>query len=65
MLDTLIKEKWLRANGVIGFFPANVVGDDIEVYTDETRTEVLTTFTTCGSSASTGTASRTGGWATT
>ncbi len=36
MLDTLIKEKWLTANGVIGFFPANAVGDDIEVYTDET-----------------------------
>ncbi|MDZ7884438.1 MAG: methionine synthase [Mycobacterium sp.] len=44
MLDTLIKEKWLTANGVIGFFPANVVGDDIEVYTDETRTEVQTTL---------------------
>ncbi|WP_044523807.1 methionine synthase [Mycolicibacterium septicum] len=44
MLDTLIKEKWLKANGVIGFFPANAVGDDIEVYTDETRTEVLTTL---------------------
>jgi 5-methyltetrahydrofolate--homocysteine methyltransferase len=44
MLDTLIKEKWLNANGVIGFFPANAVGDDIEVYTDETRTEVLTTL---------------------
>ncbi|AFM17877.1 methionine synthase (B12-dependent) [Mycolicibacterium chubuense NBB4] len=44
MLDTLIKEKWLTANGVIGFFPANAVGDDIEVYTDDTRTEVLTTL---------------------
>jgi 5-methyltetrahydrofolate--homocysteine methyltransferase len=44
MLDTLIKEKWLTANGVIGFFPANAVGDDIEVYTDETRTEVMTTL---------------------
>ena len=44
MLDRLIKEKWLTANGVIGFFPANAVGDDIEVYTDETRTEVLTTL---------------------
>ncbi|MCB0934265.1 MAG: methionine synthase [Mycobacterium sp.] len=44
MLDTLIKEKWLTANGVIGFFCANAVGDDIEVYTDETRTEVLTTL---------------------
>ncbi|MDF2827344.1 MAG: hypothetical protein K0R01_627, partial [Mycobacterium sp.] len=42
MLDTMIKEKWLTANGVIGFFPANAVGDDIEVYTDESRTEVLT-----------------------
>ena len=47
MLDTLIKEKWLRANGVIGFFPANAVGasgEDIEVYTDDTRTTVLTTL---------------------
>jgi 5-methyltetrahydrofolate--homocysteine methyltransferase len=44
MLDTLIEEKWLTANGVIGFFPANAVGDDIEVYTDDTRTEVLTTL---------------------
>ncbi|WP_326549209.1 methionine synthase [Mycolicibacterium sp. ND9-15] len=44
MLDTLIKEKWLTANGVIGFFPANAVADDIEVYTDDTRTQVLTTL---------------------
>ena len=44
MLDTLIEERWLTANGVIGFFPANAVDDDIEVYTDDTRTEVLTTL---------------------
>ena len=44
MLDTVIAEKWLIANGVIGFFPANAVGDDIEVYTDDTRSEVLTTL---------------------
>jgi 5-methyltetrahydrofolate--homocysteine methyltransferase len=44
MLDRLIKEKWLTANGVIGFFPANAVGDDIEVYTDDSRAEVLTTL---------------------
>ncbi|WP_183093296.1 methionine synthase [Nocardioides stalactiti] len=44
MLDRLIKEKWLTANGIIGFFPANAVGDDIQVYTDETRTEVRTTL---------------------
>ncbi|MGE2730458.1 methionine synthase [Mycolicibacterium vaccae] len=42
MLDTLIKEKWLTANGVIGFFPANAIGDDVEVYTDDTRSEGLT-----------------------
>ncbi|BBH15932.1 5-methyltetrahydrofolate--homocysteine methyltransferase MetH [Nocardioides baekrokdamisoli] len=42
MLDQLIEEKWLTANGVIGLFPANAVGDDLEVYTDETRTEVRT-----------------------
>ncbi len=40
MLDRLIKEKWLTANGVIGFFPANAVGDDIEVYADQERTKV-------------------------
>jgi 5-methyltetrahydrofolate--homocysteine methyltransferase len=44
MLDTVIEEKWLTASGVIGFFPANAVGDDIEVYTDDSRTEVLTTL---------------------
>ena len=36
MLDRLTDEKWLRADGVLGLFPANSVGDDIEVYTDET-----------------------------
>jgi 5-methyltetrahydrofolate--homocysteine methyltransferase len=44
MLDLMIKEKWVTANGVMGFFPANAVGDDIEVYTDADRTEVRTTL---------------------
>ena len=45
MLDQVIEEKWLRANGVIGLFPASSVdGDDIEVYADESRTDVLTTL---------------------
>ncbi|HET7688902.1 MAG TPA: methionine synthase [Nocardioidaceae bacterium] len=45
MLDELIGGKWLTANGVIGLFPANRVGDDdIEVYADESRTTVLTTL---------------------
>jgi len=42
MLQRLIGEQWLRANAVVGFFPANAVGDDIEIYTDNSRTEVQT-----------------------
>jgi 5-methyltetrahydrofolate--homocysteine methyltransferase len=38
MLQTLVDEKWLQARAVIGFFPANTIGDDdINVYSDETR----------------------------
>ncbi|WP_028638296.1 methionine synthase [Nocardioides sp. URHA0032] len=44
MLDRVVDEKWLTANAVFGFFPANAVGDDIEIYTDDSRTEVLTTL---------------------
>jgi 5-methyltetrahydrofolate--homocysteine methyltransferase len=44
MLDQLIAEKWLTASGVIGLFPANTVGDDVEVYTDETRDAVRATL---------------------
>ncbi len=40
MLDRIIAEKWLEARGVVGIFPANSVGDDIEVYTSEERDEV-------------------------
>jgi len=45
MLDRLIEEKWLTASGVFGLFPANVVNDDdIEVYTDESRSTVRATL---------------------
>jgi 5-methyltetrahydrofolate--homocysteine methyltransferase len=44
MLARIISEKWLGAAAVIGLFPANRVGDDVEVYTDESRTKVATTF---------------------
>lgn len=45
MLRQLIANKSLEARGVFGLFPANTINvDDIEVYTDDTRTEVLTTF---------------------
>ena len=35
MLDRIVKEKWFKASSVIGFWPANRVGDDIAVYSDE------------------------------
>jgi 5-methyltetrahydrofolate--homocysteine methyltransferase len=38
MLDGLIKNKQLQAHAVYGFFPANADGDDVVVWTDETRT---------------------------
>ena len=45
MLKQLIEGRWLTANGVIGLYPANTVGDDdIEIYTDESRREVLMTW---------------------
>ncbi|MFZ9709431.1 MAG: vitamin B12 dependent-methionine synthase activation domain-containing protein, partial [Steroidobacteraceae bacterium] len=44
MLKTLISERWLTVRAVVGFFPANSVGDDIEVYTGEDRREVLATL---------------------
>ena len=44
MLKQLVKEKWLTANGVVGFWPANRVGDSIEIYADETRSTVMKTF---------------------
>ena len=39
MLDTIVRERWLSPTGVIGFFPANAVGDDVHVFGDERRTE--------------------------
>jgi len=44
MLGQIVNEKWLTAKAVIGFYPANSVDDDIELYTDESRTEVLETL---------------------
>jgi 5-methyltetrahydrofolate--homocysteine methyltransferase len=44
LLDRIIKENLITARGVYGFFPANAVGDDVELYTDNTRTKVLERF---------------------
>ncbi|MEZ2337600.1 methionine synthase [Mucilaginibacter sp. RCC_168] len=42
LLKKIVDQKLLKASGVIGFWPANSVGDDIELYTDESRTQLLT-----------------------
>ena len=44
LLGQIVRERRYVANAVIGFWPANSVGDDIEVYADEQRDRVLTTF---------------------
>lgn len=46
MLKKIIDEKWFRPRAVIGFWPAGAVGDDIKLFTDETRTAELETFYT-------------------
>jgi len=46
ILEKIVLEKWFHPRAVIGFFPANRVGDDIRLYQDETRQEILATFYT-------------------
>jgi 5-methyltetrahydrofolate--homocysteine methyltransferase len=44
LLDKMVAEKLITARAVYGLFPANAVGDDVELYTDSTRTNVLQRF---------------------
>jgi len=44
MLKRIVEGRWLTANGVIALLPANSVGDDIELYADESRTNVALTW---------------------
>jgi cobalamin-dependent methionine synthase I len=44
MLQEFIAEKPVTLNGMVGIYPANAVGDDIEIYTDESRTTVRGTL---------------------
>lgn len=44
LLDKIIEKNLITARGVYGFFPANTVGDDVELYTDNTRKKVLERF---------------------
>ncbi len=46
MLRKIIDEKWFAPRAVIGFWPANAVGDDIRLYSDEAREVELATFFT-------------------
>ncbi|WP_151718447.1 methionine synthase [Gemmobacter serpentinus] len=46
MLARIIAENWFRPRAVVGFWPANAVGDDIRVFTDESRTQPLATLHT-------------------
>jgi len=46
LLDRLINKPLIRGKAVYGFFPAASVGDDIELYADESRTKILTTIHT-------------------
>jgi len=41
ILDKIINEKLFKAKGIYGLFPANSINDDIELYTDENRIQVL------------------------
>ncbi len=44
MLKIIVEQDWLQARAVVGFYPANRVGDDIVLYTDDSRKKVLTTL---------------------
>ena len=46
MLNKIVSEHWFRAEAIVGFFPANADGDDIVVFSDETRAQPLTRFHT-------------------
>ncbi|PCK80033.1 methionine synthase [Rhizobium sophoriradicis] len=46
MVKKIIDEKWFRPRAVIGFWPAGAVGDDIRLFTDESRSKELATFYT-------------------
>jgi 5-methyltetrahydrofolate--homocysteine methyltransferase len=41
VLEDMLKNQWTTAKGVYGFFPANSVGDDVEIYSDEQRSHVI------------------------
>src|SRR5690349_18881499 len=46
MVDLIVRENWFKAQAVIGFWPVNADGDDIAVYSDDSRTTKIATLHT-------------------
>ncbi|MDZ4841182.1 MAG: methionine synthase [Hyphomicrobium aestuarii] len=46
LLERMVSERWVEARGIVGFWPANSIGDDIELYTDAARGQRLATLHT-------------------
>ena len=46
MLEQIISEQWFKPRAVVGFWPANRHGDDVRLFTDETRAQELATLYT-------------------
>jgi 5-methyltetrahydrofolate--homocysteine methyltransferase len=46
MLEQIVKENWLQARAIIGIYPANSIGDDIELFADQNRQQVVAIFHT-------------------
>ncbi|MBN9161813.1 MAG: B12-binding domain-containing protein, partial [Myxococcales bacterium] len=44
LLDTIVAQNLIKARGVYGLFPANAIGDDVDLYSDDTRTQTLARF---------------------
>ena len=44
LLEQIIADKMLTANAVVAIYPANAIGDDVEIYSDETRQQTIATF---------------------
>jgi len=44
MLEEIVHHKYLQANAITGIFPANSIGESVEVYQTEKRDQILETF---------------------
>jgi 5-methyltetrahydrofolate--homocysteine methyltransferase len=44
LLDEIVEKEWITAQGIYGLFPANAVGDDVEIYADSSRAKVVDRF---------------------